>query len=728
MVAGALAALVMFTGAVGVGGSGGVPAASAMMPAEDPAAEPLTDAGIDQTEPAAALVIAPLDAVLSDDDAEYRFTVSLRNEAEAAVPAGSLRVSLDPQPLGTVAELASGARDTASASVRIAQLSVAETPGGGEQNLTVTVRRDELPLAATDASGVYLVRAELRLTQTEPLDAWADPLLVSESAPFVWQGFGEIGQVPVTLLVPLVLPESVRVMPSRAQIEQVVPRFARLIDAAEAYDGVLAVDPRIVAGIRSLGDDAPASAAAFLEQLESTTAQLIALQFADADPAAQSALGFTQLLAPVGFTFATNEGTFSVSSGDDASEAENETDDDAGSGDTDTAAEDDPASEATDSAENADAGPDDAGDPSGEPSLAELLALPRSAATAWPAAGAVDSATLELLAASGITSVVLDSGNVIDATASRVRIGDFTALIADGALTSATRAALDETSITHQASGVASLTARLALTAQQGSDGIVLAVDRGAIAEAADPARLVDTLAALDWVGTVSESAQPEGTGALRAGETAEERRELLRGTVSRSAQIDALAPLLAQPAHLTEYQRVRLLEAFATRYAEPDVDFAEIDEATRVRDAELLRGVEIVPTENTQLVGTSSRVPITLHNLLPFDAEVSVRVTPLSAGISVPERSYDAQQVPAGSNQVVLVTVDSRVSSGESGMRIEVWDRAGEQAFAERTLRLTLRSSYETIMLVALGATATLLLGFGIWRSVRRRAHSARE
>jgi hypothetical protein len=138
--------------------------------------------------------------------------------------------------------------------------------------------------------------------------------------------------------------------------------------------------------------------------------------------------------------------------------------------------------------------------------------------------------------------------------------------------------------------------------------------------------------------------------------------------------------------------------------------------------DAELLRGVQIIGVENTQLVGASSRVPVTLHNALPFEASVVLRATPASAGISVPVRTHTDQVVGADANHVVLVGVNARISSGESGLRVQVLDATGQHAFTEHTLKLTLRSSIESTLLISLAAIAALLLGFGTWRSVRRR------
>lgn len=63
----------------------------------------------------------------------------------------------------------------------------------------------------------------------------------------------------------------------------------------------IAVDPRIIAGTRALGSNAPGAATTLLDRLERSTSPMFLLQFADADPAVQAALGFETLLQPLGF-------------------------------------------------------------------------------------------------------------------------------------------------------------------------------------------------------------------------------------------------------------------------------------------------------------------------------------------------------------------------------------------------------------------------------------------
>ena len=69
-----------------------------------------------------------------------------------------------------------------------------------------------------------------------------------------------------------------------------------------------------------------------------------------------------------------------------------------------------------------------------------------------------------------------------------------------------------------------------------------------------------------------------------------------------------------------------------------------------------------------------------------------------------------------------VLVPVQSRVSSGGAGLQLEVQSTSKEHSFASALHPLTLRTAVETALIWVLGSAAALLLGFGIWRSVRHR------
>ncbi|RGE17346.1 DUF6049 family protein [Leucobacter sp. wl10] len=662
--------------------------------------------------PPAELVVAPQDPVIDEGDAEVSFSVLVRNPGEQVVPSGDIELRLSAQPMETAGELEAQA---ASASLDLAQGRIGETAPGSEQAATITVPRDRLP--SPSSRGVHAVLASF--TPDDPGGSGTPPDVLTAFSPVVWGGpaapdippagaANAESTVRLSLIVPLVLPSDIRTLPTRSQLAELVPTWEGLLAQARLQQATLAIDPRIVAGIRAYGGEAPENARQFLDGLERSALPSFLLQFADADPAAQAALGFTSLLAPSSLDFVSRFGSVDATLASDEGNSA-------------------PAPSGTPNpSDGGGSGPDDPGNADPEaptlPTLEELLDWPQQQSVAWPAEGAVDETALELLRVEGIDSVVLRSDNVTDAGAPRARLPRGSALITDAALGDAARAALSAPTETERAGGAARLSAQLAFAAQAGSGGALLGLDRGAVGDSEDPAQLLELLSSLAWVVPTPVAEQPEGTASLRASGTSEKRVALLRAAASRESSVTELGAVLVNPEYLSGYQRARLLELFATRYASAGVDFEGVAAQFRERDAQLLDGVRVITTENTQLVGNSTRVPVQLRNALPFDAQVTVQADPSSAALSVTERRFTDVLVPAEANERVLVPVLSRVSSGESGLVVTVSAATGEPTVSTSTLPISIRSTIETIALWALGSLAALLLVFGIWRSVRRR------
>ncbi|UOQ59353.1 DUF6049 family protein [Leucobacter rhizosphaerae] len=690
---------------------GGATAATAEAPAGRPAevGDPPTGTSLP------TLIMSPLEPVLGDSADDVSVGVVVRNPGDEPIPAGELRVELNPQRVETIAGLD---EEFPVSGELLAESAIGSTAAESEQSVTVTIAREDLPLTALIAPGVYQLRATLTPESgTAPVipevtgDPGSDPeaaeagdsataetdALRSAAVPFVWRESGG-SDVEVSVIVPLVLPTDIRTLPTRDQLSDLVPRLDRLLTAATAQRATLAIDPRIIAGIRAYGDEAPLLAQRFLSRLESSSLPGFLLQFADADPAAQAALGFTTLLEPTNLDFVSRFGV------EPAQEPADELPDEPA---------DDPAEDDT--------------VPTVLPTLSELLAWSEEAPTAWPAEGAVDEGTLQLLEANGISDVVLTSDNVTQEGGPRVTLGRSDALVTDARLGAAARRALAAPNDTERAAAVSEIAARLALAAETDVPGVILGLDRGAIADAENPEQLLEDIGDLDWVAATPHTEQATGTASLKSADTLEERRELLRTAVNREGAVDEVGAILIHPEYLSGYQRTRLLDLFATRYAASDADFPAVATTFRMRDAELMEGVRAVSTEHTQLVGASTRVPVQLRNSLPFEALVSVRVDPASAALTVPERSFaDVRVRPEGTEQL-LVPVQSRVSSGESGLVVSIADVSGDWTIFTGTLSITIRSGVETIAIWTLGGLAALLLGFGIWRSVRRRRHRRR-
>ena len=742
--------------------------------------------------PEPSLHLAPTETVIGADAEETEFTLFIENPGPEALEEGRVALYRELNRATSTADL--DAEFDRSRAVLIGGAEVGETPGEGETTLSVSIPAASLGLTSLDDEGVYRVHAQLQTaagddegeadlpapestsargdeedttgqaksggqaTDSQASEDMPDPAFenshtLTATTPVVWGGAGEAPGVQLSTVVPLVLPTDTYAMPSKDQLGAATARLTETLDAAEEAGSILAIDPRIIAGVRAYGSASPAASRELIERLERTPLTSFLLQFADADPAAQAALGFDELLAPRGLEYITRDGSFpadadngadNTDGANDANDANepakedsntnnntapnNKTDTEVGS---DTARDgeqesndqngtDQPDTEQTDTEQ-----PDTEEQP-GAPSLDELLAWPSGDRAAWPSAGEVDTATLDLIRSSGYDTVVIDSNNLEQAQAPHVQLDDFDALVSDSRLDAALGQAIGAVSETESRAGVASAAAELVLAAQGESTDPAhtsVAIDRGAVADSERTANVLDELRSLDWVDTTAFPVEPETQATLRAGSSLEPRIELLRAAVDREASVDAMSPLLEHPEYLTGYQRARLLGLFATRYAPADSGFDAAAERFRARDDELREGVSVVRGSHTQLVSTSSRVPVQVHNSLPFDAVVAGMVRPSSAALRITERDIEPTSVPGDGNENILVPVHARISSGNTGIVVTLTDANRESEFATEVIPISVNSSVETIALSVLGVLAATLLGLGVWRSVKRRS-----
>ena len=598
----------------------------------------------------------------------------------------------------------------------------------GEQRAAVEVDAASLPFTNTTAPGTYVLRASYIV---EGADA---PTAVT-TTPLVWRGAGE-HKIPVSVIVPFVLPANIQTMPTRAQLGDLTPGWDRLLTAAENAKATLAIDPRIIAGIRSYGVNAPQAARDLLTRLEATTSPSFLLQFGDADVAAQAALGFTSLMDPTNLEFVTRFGEFEAPEPLDPPAADSTAE---AVADTEAApavsANADTGADAGPNGAESDASPESIepeGDPKPEdeaviapPTLAELMKWNGDVA-AWPAEGNVDQGTLDFLEAAKISSVVLDSGNVKHSGGPRAELPYGSAVVTDAGLGALTTEALAGRTETDRAAALTQLIGELSVRAQAGGPGVAIGLDRATVADVEDPEQILAALAELDFVRATRVADQEAGTAALKGAGALEDRLALLRSASNREAAVNEVGAVLEDPQYLSGYQRTRLLQLFATRYAPAGSGFEAAATKYRARDAELLEGVQVISTEHTQLVGASTSVPVQLHNSLPFDAIVRVNAEPISAAIDVKQRVFDDVRVAAEANERVLVPVHSRVTSGVSGIVVTVSATSGNPTVSTSTLELSISTTVETVGLWVLGVGAVVLFVAGIYRSINKRRKKA--
>ncbi|KAM9862153.1 hypothetical protein ACI1US_01996 [Leucobacter sp. BZR 635] len=713
------------------------------------------------------LVVAPESAVLSNSDSEAKFRVLIRNTGEATAPEGSVELRLGERITGASARLApepaadpatdpatDSATDTTPttdpAHTRIATVQVEAIPGGKEQSATVTVPLTDMPQLVDTSHGVYPLYASYVAS-----DSSSETRLTAFS-PLVWGGPARAdAALDLTSIVPLVLPANVQSMPSRAQLSDAVPGLTALVDFAASSQSVLAIDPRIITAIRGYGTEAPREASELLARLETGAVPSFLLQFGDADPAAQAAAGLDTLLQPAGFEFITRFGAWEVVEPAEPTDPTEPTDPAAssepgggepGGGEPaeDKRAGDEPVDAdaagaepaGAKSADDAKTGAEDPQAPGSgldaetaetaeeplPPTAEELMAWPRGLAAGWPAPGQADGKTLTLLRDAGYDLAVLNSDNVRLEGGPRAALGKGSALVTDAELDAAVRLALSGSTDTERALGEAQAAARLALAADAGVAGLILGVDRGAVASMERPEEQLSKLMDRRWVTHVAHGAQREGVARLIPAEPGEDRVELLAAAFENEPTVLEARSVLVNPEYLDGYQRMRLLTLFGTRGAHPDTDFEAAASRFAKRDAELHDGVRLVDTKRAQLVGGSTRIPIQVRNSLPFDALVTLEVAPTSAALLLPEREFRDIELPEDSSERVLVPVKSRVSSGESALLLSVTSPDGEYTASTGRLEVAISTTVETVAIAILASSAALLFGFGIWRSVRRR------
>lgn len=732
----------MLAGALGVGG------VSLQLDGSETTVPDAAEAVAEDEPGLLELFVAPEKPVLTDGDTEVRFAVLLRNSGETTAPEGSVELALGGRLTGDSARQPAGSDAPATTTPSekpageaedprtvIATVSIDSVAAGKEQSATVAVPLSDIPEFTTATHGVYPLYANYVASDAPGADG------LSAFSPLVWGGpGGSDAAVDLTSIVPLTLPASVQSMPSRAQLNDAAPRLSALVDFATASQSILAIDPRIITAIRGYGTEAPRAASELLTRLESTTLPSFLLQFGDADPAAQAALGLDALLEPSGFEFVTRFGAWEPqrpepNPADDARET--------GSGseagtvsdpDPKTDPKSDPKSDAEPKSEP-ETDPDPKSDPAdapetdpGEdetpppPTAEELTDWPNGLAGSWPAAGQVSSRTLAMLRGAGLDLTVLNSENVRLTGGPRAALGESSALVTDAELDAAVRLALTGSTDTERALGESQAAARLALAASSGVDGLILGIDRAGITEAERPEELLALLTDERWIRPVAYGAQREGTAQLLPGAAGEERVELLAEALGNENTVLEARALLVNPEYLDSYQRMRLLTLFGTRNAQADADFAAVARQFAKRDGELHDGVKLVDTKRAQLVGGSTRIPIQLRNSLPFDAAVTLDVAPTSAALVLPERTFASIPLPEDSSERVLVPAKSRVSSGESAMLLTVTSVDGEYTASTGRLELAISTTVETVAIAILGTAAALLFGFGAWRSVRRR------
>ena len=622
-----------------------------------------------------------------DVGSDVTFTVVVTRTDTQPIGAGRVQIRLDRTPLAGRSALAAwldpAQADQSATGTVVATVAVRATTGD-QATVTATVPAGTMKLTA---GAVYRVEATYSLNAEAQESAATARSTVTANAP------GGVGTLAV--LAPLTAPvRTTGVIPADelARLTADDGELSLWLTALQNRPVSIGLDPMLLASIRLLGTAAPGSAAAWLERLAAAPNETFALQYADADIAAQSQAGIG-LLAPTSFEFAIEDSLFGESSAEPAPEAS-----------------------------------PPVGDRPNRPTVDSLTAWPYALdGIGWPAAATVTAGDLDLFAESGLGTTILDDSSV-DRTpgdsGAHVRIGGHQALVADSAITSALHRATSAPSDAIWSQAMSDLFAQLALRAEPARSTPTLAT---LARDSSNIERLDATLAALaDQRLVVSTSLgallrAPASDATIVDSPEPADRIAQVNALNDRAGQIAQLATAATTPEALTGRYRADMLALLATGWLADPVTWQQTVSDSLTASAGLLDDVRLASMSDVQMFGGQVAIPITVINDLSLPVTVRVQAVPSNGRLVVD--SDVVWELAAGSQTKVLVPVTARIGNGQVTVSVTLFNEdMSVQLDGPEHVSVTVRADWESFGTLILAVLVVGFFGLGIWRGIRRR------
>jgi hypothetical protein len=169
----------------------------------------------------------------------------------------------------------------------------------------------------------------------------------------------------------------------------------------------------------------------------------------------------------------------------------------------------------------------------------------------------------------------------------------------------------------------------------------------------------------------------------------------------------------------------MRVLEFFAASVAPDTPGYADRVTEYFERDSSTLQAVRITTSSTTNLIGTSTRLPIQITNDLPFAALVTATTVAANSSLLVEEPESAPTTIAQKSSVNITVPVRARVSAGQTSLVVTIFAQDG-LPIDDAVLDVNIRSSWESVALSVLGLLVASFFGFGIWRSIRSKRQQA--
>ncbi|WEF21069.1 DUF6049 family protein [Microbacterium maritypicum] len=621
--------------------------------------------------------------------------LTVQNDTESKLSAGQVQVELSRTPLTDEAAVTNWLDDgTAPGEFdTIGSDTTAALDAGESAMTTVFVPAETLGALAP---GVYPLRAELTGAKMQNTD---DDEAATTATSVLVVADSQTAQVGV--LVPITAtPEGGALLSSDELAALTGPEGALTaqLDGVAGTTAVLAIDPAIVAAIRALGSAAPESAQDWLRRLDALPNARFALQFGDADAAAQAQAGLPELLQPTTLAPFLNAANFSQTPATPAP-----------TGTPPTTPEPTPGPTGTPQL------PDDEELTAIDGALAQIL---------WPAdeLSEDDLASFTRYLGEGTTTIV-SSTAVGGQSAAHATAGGNDLLVTDTALSESLSKVAAESDQVDRQRLLAEASALLMLAADRVAGApLLIGLDRD---ENRDADALRDAISSADSIGF--ELSALRATPAIPASVTAQAdpaRATAVTDLLADEAALTAFSSMLSDPQVLLSPERIRILRTLAV--GTPANAFAKNVEKHQKRTTQTLSAVSTPPSSTIQLLTANADLPIAVRNDLPWPVTVQLFVSPTDPRLEVTPMTETV--VEANSTKRVKVPVSARVGSGEVDLRLSLYSPTGVQIQGQEEIRVAVRAEWETIGLIVFGGLAVVLIALGVIRTVRRKRHEAAE
>ena len=625
-------------------------------------------------------------------------TGSLTNTGSATLQSGVLEVRVESD-LSNRAQLRSAFADPGSVKGPVvAAIQTQPVASGAVSPVTVIVPAATVTgLLAAGGWGPHALAATLDVSGTTEAET---------SSALVWADGAPPSTVQATVVLPVtVAPGQSGILTADELTAETAPSgpLSRKLEALSTSPAtVIALDPRIVASIRVLGANAPASAVEWLDQLESLPNAVIPLQYADADLSLERIGGAASPLSPLSLAWALDPAAFAAPA-------------------TSTPSPDGTAPSDTPAIPEA-------------PTLEEAVEWSYSAEdVAWPSSDSVSAADLPFLSAAGFDRVVLSSSNVAstgrthDAVA---QLRDMTALISDADISAelSEAAFADTEAESQQAASMAAAELAAVATEAPGQDRTVLiTLDRAGETASTSTSTTLSTFRSLPGVVEAGSAilTAAAGASAVTLIDSVRPGAEVAQTLLNQDARISPYASVIAQPELLIGRERGRLLSVLSAGWAADPAGWTTAVGETSTHFDEVLHAVTVVRGSPITAVGNFDSVPIYVRNDLGYPVQVNIDPRPSNGRVIM--QPVSATIEPGESQRVFLptkwiangtVTIGIVLSSASTGLQID----------GPSYLSLDVQAYWETAVLAVTAVLVVGLFGFGIYRNVARRRRRAAE